>query len=297
MRFLTAVVLNGCFFLLGSLAPAWPQGTAGAASPSGWYLGGSIGASWASELDQEGWNREATCYPTDPCFDADPTPTIPGYRWRYKVGAPAGTRYEVAVGRIFGRFRLELSLAQRKNGLDQMFSSISYYDGTPIGARSGGTVVSNPQASIDHLRVRTLAFQAYYDFPIANGPIVPYVGFGAGPAFATVSGVRFSTRYEDTSANAPAYDPPLSFYDSHQDEDLSDTVPAAHLHVGADYRLNDRTRLGFRLSHSMLGAIGASGTYTSHPWHAEDPQLLNHNRFNKARDWTLALTFQRRFGN
>ena len=297
MRFLTAAFVNGCLLILGSIAPVWAQGTVEAASHSGWYVGGSIGASWASELDQEGWNREATCYPTDACFNTEPTPPISGYRWRYTVGASVGARYEIAVGRVIDRFRLELSLAQRKNGLDQMFRGITYYDGTPIGARSGGSVVSNPQASIDHLRVRTLALQAYYDFPVSTGPIVPYLGIGVGPAFATVSGLRFSTRYEDTSANAPAYDPPLSFYNSRQEEDISDTVPAAHLHAGADYRLNDRTLLGLRLSYSMLGAIEASGTYASHPWHAEDPELRNHNRFTGVRDWTLALTFKRRFGN
>ena len=157
-------------------------------------MGGSIGAGWASELDQEGWNREATCYPDNACFDADPISQIPGYRWRYAVAAAAGARYE------------------------------------------------SPWA-------------------------------------------------------APAYVPPLAFYDSHQDEDLTDTVPAAHLHVGADYRLDDRTQLGLRLSYSMLGAIEDSGAYASHPWHAEDPKLRNHNMFTGARDWTLALTFKRRFDN
>ena len=57
----------------------------------------------------------------------------------------------------------------------------------------------------------------------------------------------------------------------HVDEDLTDTVLAAHLHVGADYRLDDHTQLGLRLSYSMLGAIEDSGAYTSHRWHAEDP--------------------------
>ena len=118
-----------------------------------------------------------------------------------------------------------------------------------------------------------------------------------GPAFATISGLRFSTQYEDTSADAPAYDPPLSFYDSRQEDDISDTVLAARLHTGIDYGLNDRTRLGLRLSYSILGPVEAFGVYLSHPWHAEDPGFRNHNRFSGARDWTLALTFQRRFGN
>ena len=31
-------------------------------------------------MDQEGWNRETTCYPTAACFEADPVPEISGYR-------------------------------------------------------------------------------------------------------------------------------------------------------------------------------------------------------------------------
>ena len=285
------------YILLGSLVPAWAQDPAEESQRSGWYVGGSLGASWAAALDQEGWNREATCYPTDACFDVEPTPPIPGYRWRYTVDAAVGSRYEIALGYIVDRVRLEFSLAHRQHGLDQRFRDITYDDGTRIAERPGGTIVSNAQASIDHLRVRTLAFQVYYDVPVASRPIVPYVGIGVGPAFATISGLHFSTRYEETAADAPAYDSPLSFYDSRQDAVLSDTVLAARLHTGIDYGLNDRTRLGLRLSYSILGGVEAFGVYASHPWHAEDPGLRSHNRFRGARDWTLALTFQRRFGN
>ena len=101
--------------------------------------------------------------------------------------------------------------------------------------RRGGLVVSNARASIDNLTVSTLSLNAYYAFPGAYRGISPYLGGGLGPAFVEVSGVRFSTDYEDTSGNAQAYDPPLSFYNSRQDADLSDTVLAGHLHVGADY--------------------------------------------------------------
>ncbi len=235
MHLRTATPIIGCIFVLGSPTPARSQETAGGWTSSGWYLGGSVGATWAGELDQDGWNRDTICYPDHACFDAAPTPSVSGYRWHYGVGASSGVGYEIAVGRIFGRARLALSLAQRSHGLDPMFHSLSYYDGAPVVARLGGTVASHAQASIDHMRVRTLALHAYHDLRVAYGRVVPYVGIGAGPAFATVSGLRFSARYEDVSADAPAYDPPLSFYDGSLEEDLSDTVPAAHLHAGADY--------------------------------------------------------------
>ena len=285
----------GCI-LIGAHVPAWAQEPVGEPPRSGWYVGGSLGARWAAPLDQEGWNREGTCYPTDACFDVERTPPIPGYRWRYTVDSAVGRRYEIALGYLVDRVRFEFSLAHHQHGLVQRFRDITYDDGTRIVPRPNGTVVSNAQASIDQLRVRTLAFQVYYDVPMAFRAMVPYVGLGMGPAFATISGVRFSTRYEETAADAPAYDPPLSFYDSRQEEDLSDTVLAARLHTGIDYGLDDRTRLGVRLSYAMLGPVEASGVYTSHPWHAEDPRLRNHNRFTDARAWTLMLTFQRRFG-
>ena len=65
---------------------------------SGWYIGGGIGANWASDLDQEGWNRETTCYPTAASFDADPVPEISGYRWRYDIDAASGAVF--GLGRI-----------------------------------------------------------------------------------------------------------------------------------------------------------------------------------------------------
>ena len=274
-----------------------PDAAAQSGSRSGWYVGGGVGSNWASDIDQEGWNRETTCYPTDACFDADPVPEVSGYRWRYDIPAAAGAAFELSVGRMFNRARLELSLGQRKNDLDQMFRSITDYDGTPLGERRGGTVVSNGRGSIDNLTVRTLSLNAYYDFPDAFGGISPYLGIGLGPAFVKVSGVHFSTDYQDTSGNAQAYDPPLSFYNSRQDADLSDTVLAGHLHAGVDYGLSAKTLLGLKLTCSMMGNIESSGGYSIHPFHARDPDLTNHNTFTAPRYWTLSFTVKFLLGN
>ena len=202
---------------------------------SGWYVGAGVGGNWASDMDQEGWNRETLCYPTDACFDVDPAPEISGYRWHYDIDADAGAAFELSFGRIFGRARLELSLAQRRNDIDQTFRSITYYDGTPEEARSGGSVVSRAKTSIDDLTARILSLNAYYDFPEAYRGMTPYLGIGLGLAFVEVSGVKFSSGYEDSSNPPAAYDPPLSFYASRQSEDLSDTVVVGHLHAGVDY--------------------------------------------------------------
>ena len=296
MRLASFIVVGG-ILVVGPISGAVAQSGVEEAPRAEWYVGVGLGSHWAADLDQEGWNRDPLCYPTDACFDADPVPAISGYRWRYAIDAVVGAAFELSAGRMFDRTRLEFSLAQRKNGLDQRFRGITDYDGMPMAARRGTTVVSNSRASIDHLTVRTLSLNAYYDFPDAYRGITPYLGGGLGPAFVTVSGVQFSSDYQDTSGNAQAYDPPLSFYNSRQDENLSDTVLAGHLHAGADYNLTDKTLLGLKLTYLMMGDIESSGGYSRHPLHARDPDFSNHNTFTGPHDWTLMVTVKRLFGN
>ena len=294
MRFASFIALAaGALLVLCSISDVAAQN----GSRSGWYVGGGIGPNWTSDIDQKGWNLETTCYPTAACFDADPASAIPGYRWRYAIDTDLGAAFELSAGRIFNRIRLELSLARRKNNIDQIFRSISYYDGTPIEERRGSTVASNARASIDDLTVHTVAFNAYYDFPEVYRGLSLYLGVGLGPAFAKVSKVRFSTDYQDTSGNAQTHAPPLSFYNSRQDENLSDTVLAGYLHAGADYGLNAKTLLGLKLTYSMLGDIQSSGGYSLHPFHERDPDLTNHNTFTDLRYWTMSFTVKFLFGN
>ena len=175
----------GGILVLGSVSDVAAQSGSGGRIRSGWYVGGGIGSNWASDLDQEGWKRETTCYPTAACFDAGPVPEISGYRWHYDIDAAAGAVFEISAGLILDRTRLELSLAQRKNGLNQMFRSITDYDGMPMEERRGGTVVSNARASINHLSVSTLSLNAYYDFPDAVRKISPYLGIRSWPGTCT----------------------------------------------------------------------------------------------------------------
>ncbi len=255
-----------------------------------WYIGAGIGVNWAPNLDQEGWNREQTCYPTSNCFDADPVPEVSGYRWRYDIDTNVGPAFELTIGRIFDRARLELSFAQSNNDINQSFRGITYYDGTPIKERSDDTVVSDTHASINDLTIRTLSLNGYYDFPWMYRGVSPYVGVGLGIAFVEVSGLKFSAEYQDASGASQAYDPPLSFYNSRQNVNLSDTVFAWHLHTGADYRLNDRALLGLKLTYSMLDDFKDKGGYSLHPFHERDPDLTNLNTFKGAGSVTLMIT-------
>ncbi len=274
----------------------WAQADPSERPRSGWYVGGTLGLNRASDIDQEGWNRDTFCYPTDACFDLEPIPEISGYRWRYNNEAAAGHAFRVSIGRIFDRKRVELSLAQQKNGLDQIFQSVTNDDGVRMEDRRGGTIESNDRSSIDDLIARTLSVDVYYHFTLARLGISTYLGGGLGAAHVKLAGVHYSNDHRETSANDQAYDPPLSFYNSRQDGDLSDVVMAGHLHAGADYGVNDRTFLGLKLTYSMTGGMDVRGGYSIHPMHSRDPDFLSHNSFAGARHWMLTLNAKRFFG-
>ena len=295
MRLASFIASAAGILVLLSASGVSAQGAAGEPR-SGWYVGGGIGANWASNIMQSGWNRDPLCYPTDACFDLDPRPELSGYRWQYDVAAATGPVFELSAGLIANRARVELAFGQKWNDLDQMFLGVTDYDGAAMADRVGSTVTSDTSSSIDHLAVRMLTVNAYYDLP-AGSMVSPYLGAGVGPAFVTVAGVRFSDMYRDTAVNGEVHDPPLSFYNASLDDDLSDTVLAGHLHAGADFRLADRTWLGLKLTYSMLGDIETSGGYDLHAAQAFDPDFEHHDTFAGARSWSLMLTVKYFFDN
>ena len=283
--------------VLLAISPAWGETHgAGNAMPmrSGWYAGAGLGANWGSTLDQEGWNREGTCYPDEACFDQDPMPAVSGYRWRYDIDLDTGAAFEIYAGRAFGRTRLELAISQHRNEATQVFKGISYYDGTPILPRPRGTISSGSQAYVDNFSARSILLNAYYDFPNAWGRITPYVGAGLGVASLEMAGVYFSSDYRD-SAGEP-YDPPLSYYNSTQNGDFRETRFAWRLYAGADYHVGLNLLLGLKLTFAASGDFEDSGRYDTHPFHAQDPDFTNTNRFGGPRDLTLAVMVKRLLG-
>ena len=296
MRIASLIAPLACGMLVFSLASdAAAQG--GGERRSGWYIGGGVGADWTSDIDQSGSNRDPVCYPTNACFDEDPRPTFSGYRWGYVLELDRGVPFELSAGFIVNHLRLEGSFAQRVNNINQNFRSASLLDGTSLPARAGTTVGSETSAFMDDLAVRTLAFNAYYDFRTAATGLSPYVGAGVGPAFVDIRGVHFSEMHYDTASDGAAYDPPLSYYDSRLNTDFSDTVIAGHLHAGVDYGLSARLALGAKLTYSMLGEVEHTGRYDLHAASHTDPDFTHTDTFTGARSWSLLFTARYTFGN
>ncbi|MCY3815012.1 MAG: outer membrane beta-barrel protein [Gammaproteobacteria bacterium] len=289
MRMIPAISVIAVLLAAGSVARAADE----ASARSGWYLGAGLGAGRTSDLNQEGWNRDRFCTPDAACFDEAPIPTVPGYRWRYDIELDSGAAFELSVGRFFGRTRLELAIGQQTNDTRQVFTGISYLNGAAIRPRAGGPVASNASGAIDHRRVRSVTLDAFYDFPNAWGAVTPYLGAGLGQASVEMAGVRFSTDYRNVSAAARLYEPPLSFYNSVQEEDLNDTAFVWRLHAGANYALGRGTSLGLRLTWSAAGDSEDTGAYETHPMHGVDPAFTNTNKFSGGRNWTLMLSFRR----
>lgn len=281
--------------VMGLAAP----GEAGAGpGRSGWYIGGGIGVNWTYPIDQVGWNRDPYCYPdSGSCGVPGPSADVPGYRWAYDLDLDAGTAFEISVGRLFNRWRLELSAAQRNNAIEQQFKDLTYLDGrrapAPAPDSPSNTVTSNAMAGIDDLTTRTLSVNAYYDFTDVFERITPYVGAGLGVSFVEISGVHFSTRYEDTAD--PLRD--LSGFNGRQDADLSDTVFVGNVHAGADYSLTDETLLGVKLTYSLMGDLEHTGNYQVHPVHTQDPDFTNHNAFSGPRQLSVTFTVKYLFGD
>ena len=263
------------------------------AGRSGWYFSAGTGLALLSGMDQVGWNRDTVCYPTDPCFAADPVPELLGYRWRYAIDADAGTGFEITFGRALGPLRLEVSASQNKNNIEQEFASLEYLDGNPWTGREEGTVVSNDVASIGDATTRLVALNVYRDFSAAHRALTPYIGAGLGAAFVKVSDVKYENDYQDAVESPPSYDPPLSFYNSITDVDYSDMVAAGRLHVGADYALNDRMLLGAKLTYTLVDDIADTGVYESHPMQQEGaPPFTNQTTFDAAHSWSLGIALK-----
>ena len=228
--------------------------------PAGWYVAVGVGVNRATTMQQAGHNRDTTRYPTRD-YRHLPGGMPTGYRWFYDLHPDTGAAFELAVGRTFRPIRLELAVSRQMIDLEQAFTGATYLDGSPIVPVADSGYASTGRGSVDDLTIHTLSLNAYYDLPLARSRVTPYLGVGLGLSFAELSGLHYQSQYvctDDTRCERPER------YNGRQDVDLSDTVPSAHLHAGADYRLSDRLLLGLKLSYSLADDMGSRDAYTYH---------------------------------
>ncbi len=280
MRFLlgrcrTACAALGFCVVLGVAGGSAAEETA---APRGWYVGAGAGMSWEFGMEQAGRNRDNICYPNNDCSGGAPE----GYRWFYDLEADRGVALEISVGHAWEKMRLELSLTEHKQDVEQEFTGITYLDGSAIVPAREANYTESVVASVDKLTTRTLALNVYRDFPISGSRFTPYLGVGLGLSFVELSGLYYQSRYSCVRSCDAG---PAENFNSEQEVDLSDTVLSKHLHAGADYRLSDRLLLGLKLSYSMVDDMEDRSSYSRHPI----PDGTSRTRISGMDHWSLTL--------
>lgn len=263
--------------------------TSQAPRPAGWYISLGVGANQAATLEQAGNNRDTTCYPNRDCTHLDGGSPA-GFRWFYDLQPATGTAVELAVGRTVGAFRLELAGGRQRLDLEQEFTGSTYLDGSAILPLADSGYAARNTAGVDGLTLHTLSLNAYYDLPLPQSRVTPYVGAGLGVAFAELSGLHYSVEYRCTD---PARCDNPQRFNGRQDVDMSDTVASVHLHAGADYRLGERLLLGVKLSYSLAEDMREVHGYTYHAV----PGLTNETRISGIAYGTVLVNLKYRIGN
>lgn len=223
-----------------------------------WYLSASGGTTTNPTMRQTGHNRDTICYPTFLCGG-----TPGGYRWSYDLVPDPGPALELAAGRSFGGVRLEVSAARRSNSVEEEFTGITFLDRSPVLPNGESGYTSTTTTRVDAVTVRTLTLNAYRDFRIGGGRVVPYLGAGLGLALSELSGLFFSSEY--SCVDEPCSGRPAAEYNSRQDTDLSDSGLAVLLFAGADYRLGTSLLVGLKASYGRVGDLQATSRYDVHP--------------------------------
>ena len=271
---------------------------------TGWYVSFGAGASQASTMKQAGSNEDSTCYPDDLCT-AEFAPD--GYRWRYDLHPDSGAALELAVGYDFRLFRLELATTHQTLGIDQQFVVGRYRDGSGILPNPESFYAVDVETGADDLTLHTVSAGAYLDLPLNNTLMTPYLGIGLGFAFARLSGLRYESSYAlrefdcsdfglETGCQAPPQYEALrevdpAMYNGRQHIDLSDTVPTAHFHLGADYRLTDTLLFGVKASYNLVDSMSRTDAYEFHAIEGMD----SHTEISGIRYWTVLLKLRWQF--
>ena len=280
MRRSSAAARLGAGVLAGCLAQgAGAQAPGGLANDTAWYVSVGAGANRTSTLKQAGYNRDDICYPTNLC-----PRTVEGYRWFYDLDPDAGAVVDLAVGYRRNALRLEVGASGVSSDIQESFTGINYFDSTPVLPDEDSEYANVAETAVEALSTRTLAFNAYWSFPIPAMRLSPYLGIGVGLSDVKLSGLYFRSRY--TCARPPCSARPASEYDSEQRADLTDSVLSKYLYAGVDHLLdNGRWALGAKAVYRRVDDLMDSGGYLDHPI----PDQLNHTAISGMDHWSLML--------
>lgn len=224
-----------------------------------WYIAVGAGSNRTEVLEQAGFNRDDICYPTNFC------PGTPdGYRWFYDLEPDSGAMLDLAIGRSLDFLRLEVSASAMNSGVQETFTAINYFDGTPVRPAEDDNYGYSDETAVDRLSTRVLAFNIYRDFAGAAAGIQPYVGIGAGVAQVELSGLHFSSNY--SCIREPCTGRPAAEYNSRRTTDIAGTVWSGNLYAGIDYPLpGNGWVLGLKAAYRAVGDIEGESGYQQHP--------------------------------
>ena len=285
------LAVTGFFFGVAATQSAGAQNASaqsqgGAVRDSGWYFAVGGGANRTGVLKQAGFNRDDICYPTNVC------PRQPdGYRWFYDLDPGSGAVFDLAVGRSLNTLRLEVSASSISGSIQESFTGITYFDGTPVMPAEDSDYANRAETAVDGLTTRTLGLNVYRDFPRAGSRLTPYLGIGVGVSSVELAGLYFRSEY--SCVREPCTGRPAAEFNSHQNADLTDTVWSGLVQAGVDYNLEDsRYVLGLNVSYRTPGDLEAEAGYVDHPF----PDERNFTMISDMDHWSLTVRIKFRLG-
>lgn len=169
--------------------------TAVMAKDKSYYFAGSFGGSYLSDSDNSGsFTEDFTVTGTGTGLDGAVLDAGTGVEWTTEFDD--NMYYAIAFGKDKGDIRLEAELAFASNDVDTHSGvtaggiALDAVDAavlieaqtTGLGATTGAIVA----AGQGEVETTFLFANAYYDFPIENSPITPYLGAGIGIGFVDV---------------------------------------------------------------------------------------------------------------
>lgn len=249
-----------------------------------WYVEVSAGLLVPDTLKQAGFNDDNICYPTNACTN-EPT----GYRWFYNLEADSGGNFEAAVGRSIGKYRIEIAASTSKSDVNQVFDSISFLDGSPLQAATTDNYSYSDETRMESESASSLTLNFYMGLPIADLPVEPYIGVGAGLSRIKLSGLFFRSQYECVLEPCNA-EYPASFYNSHQVANFLDTVLNANISAGMDFDLRENVSVGLKLSFLVKGNLKQQAGYVNHPISG----IENTTKFSEMSRWSLMVRLRYR---